>query len=290
MAAAVSAPALAQPKPAERLAFEVTSVKPNTTEARPSFQPLMVGTRFSATNMPLGLLLASAYNLPFQSVRVIGMPQWAMQERFDIDAKAADSVLPAGLPASQRRERIRALMQSLLADRFKLVVHRESKEMSYYALLVGKNGPKMSKSAIEEKDCVENPPDGSLACHAFMGGQGRGLHAKAVNMRDLVGYIENWTDHPVLDKTSIEGLFAIETEGWVSMRQPPQPPPPPPAAGATPAAAPTMPGPPPPDGDPNDPTRPTLFLVLSRLGLELKPEKGPVEVFAIDHLERPTAN
>jgi len=101
-------------------------------------------------------------------------------------------------------------------------------------------------------------------------------------MQDLAGYIENWTDHPVVDRTGLIGLFAMDTEGWTPMRLPPPPPPglPAPNPGAPPSG----------DGDMSDPARPTLVMVLRRLGLDLKQQKGPVVVYAIEQVERPTVN
>jgi len=64
-------------------------------------------------------------------------------------------------------------------------MRRETKELPIFAVIVGKNGPKLEKSAIEEKDCETAP------CHVFMGGRGRGLHGQAVNMADLAMYVEN---------------------------------------------------------------------------------------------------
>jgi uncharacterized protein (TIGR03435 family) len=284
MAAAMAAPALTQPKPAERPAFEVTSVKPNKSEDMRNMRTQFVGTRYSATNLPLLLLVVTAYNLPFQSLRLTGMPEWAWRERFDLDARAADDVLPADLAANQRKDRTRALLQSLLADRFQLAIHRETKEMPFYALGVSRNGPKMPKAVIEEHNCVEIPTGDEVPCHRFMGGQGRGLHGKAVNMQDLAEFIENWTDHPVLNQTSLQGLFSIESEGWVSMRQPPPPP------STSPSTTPLNVRPPSGDGDMADPARPTLFMVLAKLGLELKLQKGPIDIFVVDHIERPAAN
>jgi len=286
MAAAIAVPAAGQQKPAT-FTFEVISVKPNHSEDMRFTRAQFVGGRFSAANLPLVFLIGDAYQVSFQSMRVIGLPDWVGRERFDIDAKASDDVLPADLATSQRKERTRALLQSLLEERFKMASHRESREMSYYALVAAKNGPKLEKAGVEEKDCVEDPTGDQVPCHRFNGGQGRGLHGKAVSMKDLVGFVENWTDHPVLDKSGIEGLFSIDTDGWVPMRQPPPPAPPP----GTPAAPTTVTvGPPTGEGNMLDPTRPTLFMVLQKLGLELKLQKGPIEVFVIDHLERPTPN
>jgi len=207
----------------------------------------------------------------------LSAPSWLDTERFDITAKIPDGATQGQVPL---------MLQNLLADRFQLAIHRESKDMSFYSLAIGKNGLKTPKAAIEEKDCVEDPTGDQVRCHQFNGGQGRGLHGQAVTMQDLAEFIENWTDHPVVDKTGIQGFFAIESEGWVPMRQPP-----PQAAPATPpSAAPAPIGPPRGDGDMADPTRPTLFTVLGRLGLELRLGKGPIDIFVVDHIERPAAN
>jgi uncharacterized protein (TIGR03435 family) len=278
-----AAPLAAQQKP---LTFEVISVKPSQSQDFRTMRNQLSGGRITMTTVPLILLVSQAYNLPFQSMRLVGLPEWARRETFDIEAKAADDVIPPGLDPNERNARMRLLLQSLLADRFKMTTHREAKEMPFYAVLVGKGGPKMTKAAIEEQACVENPTGDDIVCHRFMGGMGRGLHGKAVNMDDLAQFIENWTDHPVENKTGLAGLFAIESEGWTPMRQPP--PPPPPAPGASPV--PTIVRPPSGDGDMSDPTRPTLFMVLQKLGLELKQQKGPVEIVVVDHVERPTAN
>jgi len=115
-------------------------------------------------------------------------------------------------------------------------------------------------------------------CHQINGGMGRGLHAKAVTMADVAHHIENWTDLPVLDRTGLPGLYAIDTEGWIPMNLPPPPP------TNIPAVRPNG------DGDMSDPARPTLFVILRRLGLDLKKDKGPVETFTVEHIEKPAGN
>ncbi len=114
------------------------------------------------------------------------------------------------------------MLQALLADRFKLGIHAVSTEMPVYALTMAKGGPKLEKADIEEKDCPEGQPEMTLggpvtACHVFNGGRGRGLHARAADMADLVGFVEGWTDRPLLDKTGIKGLYRFDTSGWLPM-------------------------------------------------------------------------
>jgi uncharacterized protein (TIGR03435 family) len=156
-------------------------------------------------------------------------------------------------------------------------VREEQKEMTAYALVVASGGPKLRKSALSEKDC---PLDTATpeSCHHFAGGMGRGMHANAVDMDDLAHFIENWTDFPVVNRTGLDGLFAVETEGWIAMRLPPPPP------DNIPPVRPSG------DGDMSDPARPTIFAVLRKLGLELKQQKAPIAVYTIEHMERPAAN
>jgi bla regulator protein blaR1 len=271
-------PAAAQPP-----AFEVTSVKPNLSE---DFRGMGIKTepngRLTATNLPVRMLISMAYGVPNNPTeRLVGVPDWVLRDRFDIEATAPEGAFPQGIPTSEARARMLAMVQALLADRFKLAMRHETKELPVYELTVAKGGPKLEKSTLEEKDCPIGPSS-SVTCHNFNGGMGRGLHAKAASMQDLARFIENWTDLPVIDRTGLTGLFAMETEGWMPMRLPP---PPPPSAGSiNPAPRPSG------DGDMSDPARPTIFMVLQKLGLDLKRQRGPVDVYTIEHIERPAAN
>jgi uncharacterized protein (TIGR03435 family) len=170
------------------------------------------------------------------------------------------------------------MMQALLADRFKLVMRRETKELPVYAIVVGKNGSKLQKSALTEKDCEAGSSGFAdpASCHNMGGGMGRGIHAAAASVADLATWVSNWSDRPVVDKSGIEGLYKIETEGWAPMRQaPPRPPGEPPSAEALAIA---------------DPGRATLFQIFDRLGLKLEPQKAPVDLYVIESVQRPTEN
>lgn len=157
------------------------------------------------------------------------------------------------------------MLQALLADRFKLAMHRESREEPVYALVVGKNGPKLTASAIEAKNCDER-------CHSLNGGQGRGIHARAIDTADLGQFLENFADRPVIDRTGLSGLFDVDTTGWLPMRGKP---------GQTGGKA--------EDGSDMD-TMPTMFTVVEGLGLKLESQKAPVETIVVDRVERPSEN
>ena len=162
---------------------------------------------------------------------------------------------------------MQGMIRGLLADRFKLVMRVEQKTMQVYALTVASGGPSLQKSTIADKDCMLDT-SASEGCHSFIMGRGHPLRARAITMDDLVQYIENWTDLPVVNRTGLNGLFAVETEGWNPMRLPP--PPPGTAAGSSPYA-----------------DLPTIFAVLRPLGLELKQQEATVPVYTVEHIERP---
>jgi uncharacterized protein (TIGR03435 family) len=173
----------------------------------PQFLP---GGRFVSTGIPLRFLIAIAYNVGFQSVRLSGGPAWinSMDGVYDIEATAAPGALPAGLANNARSERLRLMLQSLLAERFKLKVRRETKELPVYTVTVAKSGLKLEKAKIEEKDCAE-PGSSGVSCHSLMGGRGRGLHGDAVSLSDVLSYVENWTDHPLVDKTALQDSIVL---------------------------------------------------------------------------------
>jgi uncharacterized protein (TIGR03435 family) len=272
-------PLRAQSQP--RLAFEVASVKHNTSTDRTGMgMQVLPGGRLVAIGAPLFLVVAVAYDLPFQSDRLTGGPDWLRTERYDIEATPEKGAIPAGATVKERNDKVHLMLQTLLAERFKMVIHREIRELPSYVVTVKKDGPKLQKAAVEEKDCAETPsgPTDRAACHSFNGGQGQGLHGQAVSMSDLVSAVSNFADHPVIDKTGLKGLYNIQTEGWVPMR-----PRLPRAAEPTPQQAAE-------DQAFADPARPTLFQIFDRLGLKLESQKAPVEMFVIESAERPSEN
>ena len=215
---------VALPAVAQSQAFEVITIKPDRSGDPRNLRMQVLPTGdLIASAVPVFALLRYAYDVPSNpSPRLSGLPDWAIRERYDIEAKAPANAVPPGLPGSEVRGRTRQTIRGLLADRFKLVMRVEHKTMSVYALSVAGGGPKLQKSAITEKDCTfDTDPEG---CHSFIGGLGHPLHAKAIDMDDLAHYIGNWTDLPVVNRTAVSGLFAVNTEGWTAMRLPPPPP------------------------------------------------------------------
>ena len=258
---------LAFPAVAQSQAFEVISIKPGRSgDPRDMRMRVLPNGDLDASAVPVLLLLGYAYDVPVNpSPRLSGLPGW--RETYDIEAKAPANAVPAGLPEGEKRRRIQGMIRRLLADRFKLVMRVEQKTVPVYALTVASGGPNLQKSTIAEKDCIfdTGTPE---SCHNFIAGRGHPLNARAINMDDLAHYIENWADLPVLNRTALSGLFAVDTEGWRPMRVPPPPP-----SGNPPAAG--------------FDDLPTIFTALRKLGLELSKEEATVPVYTVEQIERP---
>jgi uncharacterized protein (TIGR03435 family) len=262
---------LASPVVAQSPAFEAISIKPaRSSDPQSMRMRVLPNGDLSASAVPVLLLMTYAYDVPANpSPRLIGLPRW--RETYDIEAKAPANAVSAGLPEGEKRRRVQGMIRGLLADRFKLVMRVEQKTMAVYALTVATGGPKLQKSTIAEKDCTLDTGT-SDGCHTFLMGRGHPLNARAVDMDDVARYIENWTDLPVVNRTGVSGLFAVETEGWMPMQLPPPPP-----GGNPPGASPF-------DG------LPTIFTVLGKLGLELKKQDAAVPVCTVERIERPAVD
>lgn len=255
----------AQPK------FEVASIKQNNSEdMRSGFgMKIMPGGRVSLKNLPLFILIATAYDVPFQSTRFSGGPDWIRTERYDIEAAAPEGAIPAGATTRERDAIVHRMLQSLFEDRFKLVMQRETKDQPIYAVVAGRKGAKLEQSGIQEKDCTGEDNGNVPVCHSFRGGQGRGLHSEAATLEDAALFVSNWSDRPVVDQTGIKTLFKFDTPGWVPMRVMP-------GTGTAPTS---------PEGL-DDPLRPSLFGIFDHMGLKLEARKGPIETFHIQSIER----
>jgi uncharacterized protein (TIGR03435 family) len=284
---------VALPAVAQSQAFARIIIKPvRSADPRNARVQVLPNGDLIASAVPVTMLLGYAYDVPFNvmnssivsvagnritldadpSPRISSLPDWTFRERYDIEAKAPANAVPPSPQDSHVRSRIQQMIRGLLADRFRLVMRIENKTMTVYALTVASGGPTLQKSAIAEKDCAfliaYSAPD---ACHNFVGGFGHPLNAKAIDMDDLVFYIGNWTDLPVVNRTALSGLFTVNAEGWFPMRLPPPPP-----------------------GVPSDPNMfaglPTIFTVLGKLGLELKRQEDILPVYTVERIERPAAN
>jgi uncharacterized protein (TIGR03435 family) len=262
---------VALPAVAQSQAFAKITIRPaNSADARNVRMKVLPNGDLVANAVPVIMLLSYAYDVPVNpSSRLSPLPDWTIRERYDIEGEATANAITPSLQDSDSRSRIQQKIRGLLADRFRLAMRIENKTMPVYALTVASSGAKLQKSAITDKDCTfDTDPEG---CHNFVPGFGHPLNAKAIDMDDLAHHIANWTDLPVVNRTSLSGLFTVNTEGWFPMRLPP----------------------PPPDASPDVnhfAGLPTIFAVLGKLGLELNRQEDILPVYTVERIERPTAN
>jgi uncharacterized protein (TIGR03435 family) len=248
----------------------VSSVKPNK-DGGPSSVRVTPGGMLTVTNNNLRNIIRNAWNIT--NDQIVGGPDWIDSERFDITAKASR-------PFAQ--DEARAMLQALLADRFGLVTHNETRELPVYLLTLARKdgalGPQMKKSDL---DCAalfaavtaggkmpERLPNGSLPCGISV--RPGTVTANAASMEQLARNMTGGVGRIVVDKTALPGYYDLNVtfaaEG------------PPPLPGA-------------PAGPAPDPAAPSLFTALQeQLGLKLEPGRAPIPVLVIDRAARPSAD
>jgi uncharacterized protein (TIGR03435 family) len=251
--------------------FEVVSIKPTKPgQAGVSMDSIgsgKVSDTFSASNIPLISLIREAYGLPFGSDdgRLSGVPGWASSETYDLEAKLNADVVDQlnKLSPDQRKLAVQRMFQALLADRCKLVVHRETKDASVYSLVIAKNGSKLQQA----------DPDDNARAGMSLKGKGGPLVARAVPIPVLAQQLSVLLSRTVVDKTGLTGKYNFTLQ-WI------------PDETQGPSSGKDL-GPPP----PQDSGGPSLYTALQeQLGLKLEATKSPVDVIVIDHLERPSGN
>jgi uncharacterized protein (TIGR03435 family) len=273
-------------------AFAVASVKRNTEfSSDPTHGPMgggyQPGGRLHIVNLSLMGLIQFAYAahdsahwLPVPPSQIVGGPAWISTPGYDIEAKPES-------PTDQKHMWL--MLQTLLADRFKLALHRDTRELPVFELTVAKSGPKLPPA--KEVACLSLPTDGTSPKHVpgkvdcgyvpmLMDATGWRMQGSKVRMADLIRELAQVLGRPVLDKTGFTGEFDLHLSFAADeslMGLPGSGAPGDPGGARLPAEA--------------DPTRPNIFAALEeQLGLKLVPAKAPVEVLVIDHVEKPTEN
>jgi uncharacterized protein (TIGR03435 family) len=257
--------------------FDAASIKPsNSTDHRPLFLVQRDG-QLTVANMTVNLLIQSAYGI--KGHQISGGPDWMKSDLFDIVATPESSAKP---------DQLNLMLQSLLTERFQLVMRRDTQEASVYALTTAKEGPKLKEvhdpdpnmddpliqNAVNRTKQFGNSSHGRQSIVILRRGL---LIAQSAKLADLASELSRFLGRTVVDKTGLARTYDLKLE-WqpdgdqVAMFQEMRVP----EGHRAPAA---------------DPLGPSLFTALQeQLGLNLESEKGTTEVFVIEHIERPSAN
>ena len=240
---------------AQRPAFEVASIKRNTSVGQLSSMNGQPGGRITVTNHTLRSIVRNINRL--QSYQIVGGPDWIDADRWDIVAKA---------PGDASFEQLAAMMQTLLADRFKLVTHRETRDLPIFALVLarpdGRFGPQLRVTTAT--DCtpeaevararanVPPPPPGSRPRCGVRFNTGVMMTSSAA-MADIGRTLSLVAERQVVDKTGLTAKYDLDLT-WK-----------------------------------DDAEGPSLFTAIQeQLGLKLDAQRGPVDVLVIDSAQRPT--
>ena len=283
--------------PTERLEFDVASIK-QSKSSEPPFSNFSIssgtmygptGGIFSSTNRPLIDYIVFAYKMtPSQREDLISqLPAWAVSDGYDIQAKSENH--------DPTKDQMRLMMQSLLAERFKLAVHTETRRVSVLALVLAKpgvRGPQLKPHPADQSCSPANPdvaaPDPASAPLTTLlgawpmscGGVNRERSAlspgltraggRNLNMQSLASSMTvlGNLNRPVVDQTGLAGNFDFVLEFAPEM-----------ATGESPGGAQSDPG-----------GQPFGEALKEQLGLKLDSQKAMADYLRVDHVERPTAN
>lgn len=228
----------------KKAAFEVAAIRPATDDGNHSSNSDK--GLYRTHNLTLKELIARAYDVDVSLVS--GGPNWVGSDIYDITARIPEEF------AQQTREKLPQMIGSLLAERFQLVVHRETKQVSGFELVLAKKGPKMDAAKPDEKGSGTSTKNTHLTAHN-------------INMDAFARYLTRNREvgMPVVDKTGLTGNFNFELD-WKPDQLQAKP-------------------------DASEDDRPSLFTAMQeRLGLELKSAKVSIQTVVIDHAEKPQEN
>jgi uncharacterized protein (TIGR03435 family) len=248
-------------------AFEVVSIKPNVDG--PAAGPARVaadGDRFIASNAYLKMILQFAYRPPsgrtLRNSDIVGGPQWADTDRFDIEAKTSSGANPTP-------EQMRLMMQSMLMDRFRLKAHWEMRQMPTYNLVAAKNGVKAKLSNDQSPISIDGQRGvARTIAKPSPAGITVTMSADGMPIDVLVGTLQSYAGRPMFDKTGLQGMFDVRLQFFMESTS---------NNGAPPASS--------------DPMGPTFATAIEeQLGLKLESSRGPLPVLVIDNVQKPSEN
>lgn len=231
--------------------FEVATIKP-TIPDKPGGYALNCksGGGFVAMEQTLESLVEWAYDLPHSAGRVVGGPNWmhSAETRFAVHGKVERKV---------SLEECRLMVRALLAERFQVATHWETRELPVYLLTIGKKGSKLRRTDEDPEVLSSVTLNGGQIQlgDGYRTGMGRGM-----SMRELARYLTSLpvVQRPVIDKTGLEGFYGFSLDFAMTL---------------------------------GDNSRPDIFSALQeQLGLRLDPAKGPVELLVVDRAQKPSEN
>lgn len=230
--------------------YDVATIKPNNSMSG-SMGIDSNADMYSATNVSLKLLLENAYGI--KQNLISGLPGWAESAHYDIVAKVVDADLTT--MRNLTREQRRGMLQQLLADRFQLQSHIETKTLPVFELVTASGGPLFKESPV--------PTDGSKP-HEGTSIQNQDMTAQGISMASLGYSLSEVVERTVIDKTGLKGKYDLRLK-WRREDDPSK--------------------------EVRDDSAPSIFAaVQEQLGLKLQPAKGPVETLVIDRIAMPSEN
>jgi len=239
-------------------AFEVVTIKPTDPDERGGvYMKMQSVNRFIARAYTLKALIASAYDLTPRAIS--GGEAWTDSDRYDITALTPGDIQP-------NLDEQMSMLRTLLTDRFQLTFHRESRELTVYAITVVKGGPKLEPSTAE-------PGTPSKLISTMFSEEKGGVHtllpARNANMVQFAAMMQqDIVDRPVVDSTGLSGTYDFDLEWTPDESQ---------FGGKLPRSV--------------ESTRPSLFTAMQeQLGLRMEPTRGLVQTLVIDRVERPSDN
>ena len=242
---------------AQRLEFEVVSVKRNTANGRTDFTPRRSGDLVMMHNTQPYSVINYAYRLAgsYEMTGYTPLPDdWNW---YDIEARA---------PAGATDDQVRQMFQSLLADRFKFRVHRETKIVPLFELVIAKGKPKLQparngemKITVDGKSIIQT----AASCGISLWLQGAHLTCHAASLNKITSTLGSYLGAPAEDRTGLAGTFDLDLLFLPESRR----------------------------LDADAPPTPSLDQALQEeLGLKLQKGSGPREVWVVDHIEKPSEN
>ena len=237
---------------AQTPSFEAASIRKSDAADTNGGSAMLPNERFRATNVTLAFLMVGAYSIP--SFRIMGGPGWIRRDRFNVDAKGDE-----GTPMAK----VQSMVRTLLEDRFKLIVHRETREIPTYSLVIARSDKRLGPGLrLSDIDCGDSKirqgiRNGGPAC-GFTVDAGT-IRGGAIPVDTLAQLLSNPAGRPVANRTNLEGSFNVDLE-WS------------------------------PFGTDNGDAASIFSAVQEQLGLRLQADKAIHDVLVVDSVQLPSAN